>query len=108
MGSLGPGPRDLHTPVRQIRQLLEQLLGHVDAVRHAARALVLNSARGGLAAEGVVDLDGLAAHGVSVGLGTHGGCRHGDDVGGHVLAAVVDAAGAEAEAVVCEVAREVV
>lgn len=93
--------------MRQVRQLLEEVLRCVDAAGRAAGALVLDGTSGGLAVGGVVDGYLLAAHGVPVGLGAHGLRRHGDDVGRHVLSAVVGATGAEAERVVRDVARVV-
>ncbi len=85
--------RPLDAPAANIeraKQLEEQLLRGIDVAEGAARALVVNQGLGGLAVG--LDGNGLAAHGVAVGLGAHQRGRDGDNVGAVVLAAVVNAA----------------
>lgn len=60
-------PRDLHPPqVRAACEILEHLGRRIDVVRGAAHALVAADCRDGAGA--VLDGDGAAAEGVSVGL----------------------------------------
>ena len=79
------------------KELQKGLLRHVNGLLGTAHALVADDGRDGLAAVG--DGDGLAAHGVAVGLLAHHEVGEGDDVLRVVLAAVVEAAGAQAEGV---------
>lgn len=102
LDSLVERPGDgLTTAVEAAEELKEDLLGDVNVVGSAAHALVLDGGSGGLAA--TVDGDGLAAHGVAVGLGAHETDSDGDNAGALVLAAVVLTARAEADGVVGDV-----
>lgn len=85
-------------------ELLVDLLADVDVVLGTSHALVTDSGGGGLAIG--VDGDGLATHGVAVGLSTHLHVRDGDNVSSLILAGIVLTASTHTDGVVGELTGE--
>lgn len=98
-------PRDgSATRVEAAHELLVDLLADINGVVVTARALVADGGLNRLAV--AVDGDGLAAHGVVVGLGAHHRAGDGHNVIGLILARVILTTGSETDGVVGKVTSE--
>lgn len=88
--------------IERAEKVEEEMLGSINIVDAAARALVVDDSLGRVPVG--LDGNGFAAQGVAVGLGTHQGRGDGDNVFAVVLAAIVEATGAQAESEVSDLA----